>query len=119
MSDPDVYLALTPFGAVSVEFPEEGGTVIAGNDAALAHLRGVMSAATNGLGASITDGNLEPRDLVFFCQPAGSGVTVIAPPDLGAPGEDDEPVLDSTENPALARARAIAALLAGRKNPHV
>lgn len=112
---PDSYLAQTPFGTVVVDFPEDGGSIMEGNAAALEHLRGVMSAATNGVGASMTPGNLEPRDLVYFCQPPGSGVKIIPPVDFEDADGEGAPVLDSVESPGLAKLREGAAALAAAR----
>lgn len=118
MTRTDVYVAVTPFGALEISFPEEGGCTMGGPDLAREHLRSVMSAAVKPLGLSITEGNMEPRDLVMFCQPAGSGVSIIEPFDdvLELEPEDDgepaEAVLDGIEHPALAAARASSKALA-------
>lgn len=84
----DVFVALTPFGTVKVDFPEAGGAVFSGPEFAVAHLCDVMGRCSNGVGATMTGSNLEPWDFFHFCQPAWSGITIVAPPDfpLEAPG---------------------------------
>jgi len=78
----DTYTAVTPFGPVAIEFPEGGGSLFSGDDASIYHLHDVMARNANGCGVSMTPRNLEPSDLVNFCQPEGSGVAIIEP--LGA-----------------------------------
>lgn len=75
----DVFTAITPYGPVAVEFPEDGGCLMSGDAGAVAHLQDVMARNTNAEGVAMTPGNLEPVDLVNFCQPAGSGILVIEP----------------------------------------
>lgn len=77
--NPDYYTAITPFGVASVEFPEDGGSVFSGDDGAVFHLQDVMVRNMNGRGIAMTPRNLEPVDLVNFCQPDGSGIVVIEP----------------------------------------
>ncbi len=112
MMETETFTVLTPFGRVAVDFGEEGGCTMTGDDGAIAHLVDVMGRCTGPLGASITPGNLEPRTLVDFCQPPGGMVTVIPPP-----GFDVElaqaPVLDAVDGDALAKLRASASVLAG------
>lgn len=75
----DIYRAVTPFGIVEIDFPEEGGVVMSGDLAAIVHLEEVMKDCTTDMGIGITRDNLEPRTLVEFCQPEGSGVSIIEP----------------------------------------
>lgn len=79
--NPDVYVALTPFGIVEADFPEEGGVVWSGPAEAIEHIRDVMGRCTNGRGITMTDTNLEPADFENFCQPAWSGIKIVPPPD--------------------------------------
>ena len=79
IQNPDAYTAITPFGPVAVEFPEGGGSVFSGDDGAIFHLQDVMARNANGRGVAMTPRNLEPVDLVNFCQPDGSGIVVIEP----------------------------------------
>ena len=75
----DVYTAMTPLGPVEVGFPEDGGTLFAGTPQAIQYLTDTMASNTNAMGISMTQSGLEPRDLVYFCQPAGSGIVIIEP----------------------------------------
>ena len=75
----DTYTVITPFGPVSVEFPEDGPSLFSGDDGAVFHLQDVMARNTNGRGIAMTLCNLEPVDLLNFCQPDGSGIVVIEP----------------------------------------
>lgn len=87
----DVFTALTPFGTVKVDFPEDGGAVFSGPEAAVAHVRDVMGRCSNGVGATMTDSNLEPWDFLHFCQPPWSGITIVPPPDFPLEDEPAEP----------------------------
>lgn len=104
----DVYTAITPFGAVEVGFPEDGGSVFSGPPGAVEHIKEIMAIGVNAMGMTMTDGNLEPSDFLNFCQPAGSGITIIEPFDdlVRYGGATDEPgvVLDSVDSP-IERAR--------------
>lgn len=75
----DVYTAITPLGPVEVEFPEDGGSLFAGTPQAVQYLTDTMARNTNAMGIGMTQSNLEPFDLVCFCQPAGSGIVIIEP----------------------------------------
>lgn len=75
----DVYTASTPFGAVEVEFPEDGGSLFSGAPDAVAYIKDVMARNTNGRGITMTEANLEPVDFVNFCQPTGSGILIAEP----------------------------------------
>lgn len=111
--NPDIYKVVTPFGIVAIDFPEDGGCSMVGPADGIEHLKAVMSRCVNGQGVSVTEGNLEPRDLVEFCQPPGSLVAVFPP--LADPAEPTpsgvgtEAIMYAAENPALARARGAAA----------
>ena len=77
----DTYTAITPFGIVEVDFPEDGGVVFMGSDIAVDHLKAVIGECTGSNGISLTPQNLEPNDFYHFCQPKGSGVTIMRPLD--------------------------------------
>lgn len=99
----DVYTAITPFGAVEVDFPEDGGSVFNGPPGAVEHIKAIMAIGVNAMGMTMTEGSLEPSDFMRFCQPAGSGITIIEPfDDLVRYGNStDAPgvVLDSVDSP--------------------
>jgi len=75
----NVYTAITPLGKVEVEFPEDGGSLFAGAPEAVQYLTDTMARNTNAMGIGMTQSNLEPADLVNFCQPAGSGIVIFEP----------------------------------------
>lgn len=77
----DLYKALTPFGPVEVEFPEDSGVIFHGEGVAVDHLLAVIGENTNSQGQVMTPANLEPHDFFHFCQPEGSGVKILAPID--------------------------------------
>lgn len=77
----DTYTAITPFGIVQVDFPEDGGVVFDGAISAVEHLKAVISECTGSNGISLTPQNLEPIDFYHFCQPKGSMVTIMEPLD--------------------------------------
>jgi hypothetical protein len=104
----DVYTAITPFGAVEVDFPEDGGSIFDGPEGAVAHLKAVMAVGVNAMGMTMTENNLEPSDFLSFCQPAGSGITIVEPLDdlvrYGSAVDAHDVILDSVDSP-IARAR--------------
>lgn len=75
----DTYTAITPFGIVEVDFPEDGGVVFDGAISAVEHLKAVIDECTGTNGISLTPQNLEPYDFYHFCQPKGSMVTILEP----------------------------------------
>lgn len=77
--DDDLYTVITPMGMVKIDFPEDGGTVFTGPDDAQQFLIDFMGRHTNSTGAGMTPTGLTPHDLVFFCQPDGSGIMVFEP----------------------------------------
>lgn len=109
----DTYTASTPFGAVEVDFPEDGGSVFTGDAAAVDYLKSVICQQVGQGGISLTPENLEPIDFLNFCQPKGSGIVIIEPfDDLMMYGptalNGDSQVLDSV-NP-MERAKLAAEL---------
>ena len=89
----DTYTAITPFGIVEVDFPEDGGVVFDGAISAVEHLKAVIDECTGTNGISLTPQNLEPYDFYHFCQPKGSMVTIFEPLDdllMGRSLEQDE-----------------------------
>lgn len=109
----DTYTAVTPFGAVEVDFPEEGGCILDGAVEAVDYLKSVMAKSVNGMGMSITPDNLEPVDFMDFCQPKGSGILIIEPLDEllhYGPHQGAEAVLDSAVMSPLARIKLNAEL---------
>lgn len=78
----DTYTAVTPFGAVEVDFPEEGGSVFVGDPAAVEYLQSVIRQCIGQGGQGLTPESIEPVDFTDFCQPEGSGVLIIEPFDL-------------------------------------
>lgn len=105
---PDTFIALTPFGAVGVEFPEEGGSILSGPNDAVLFLTDVMGRCVNGMGMSMTPQSLEPSDLVNFCQPPGSAVRIIPPADYIDGDEGLIPMLDSVHGDVLRLSEALA-----------
>lgn len=99
----DLHTAVTPFGTIAVEFPEEGGSIFAGPIEAVEYVQSVMARNCNAMGIAMTPMNLEPSDFVGFCQPQGSGIIVIEPFDSllqnGGSVDDAGPVLDSVDSP--------------------
>nr|WP_319566294.1 hypothetical protein [uncultured Rhodoferax sp.] len=99
----DLYTAVTPFGAIAVEFPEEGGSIFTGPIEAVEYVQSIMARNCNSMGIAMTIMNLEPSDFVGFCQPQGSGIIVIEPFDSllahGVSADDVAPVLDSVDRP--------------------
>jgi len=77
--DDDVYLTVTPFGTVKAIFPCDFGFELDGPADAVSHIRRVMRLATNGQGQLISEGNVEPEDYYYFCQPPGSFITIFPP----------------------------------------
>ncbi|WP_101103734.1 hypothetical protein [Macromonas bipunctata] len=75
----DTYTAITLFGIVEVDFPEDGGVVFDGPASAVEHLKSVIDGRTGTNGISLTPQNLEPYDFYHFCQPKGSMVTILEP----------------------------------------
>lgn len=76
---PDVYTAITGYGRVEVEFPDDGGIVFSGPPEAVEHIKDVMSRAVSSLGVGLTEANIEPVDFVRHCQPEGGGVIIVEP----------------------------------------
>lgn len=72
----DRYLATTPFGAVWISFPEEAPNVYEGDEHAIEYLHEAMRDCIGSGGVSIDPATCSPWDCYWFCQPAGSGVTV-------------------------------------------
>lgn len=105
---PDTFIALTPFGAVGVEFPEEGGSILSGPNDAVLFLTDVMGRCVTGMGMSMTPQSLEPSDLVNFCQPPGSAVRIIPPADYIDGDEGLIPMLDSVHGDVLRLSEALA-----------
>ncbi len=95
--DSDIFVVLTPYGRIDVDFPEDGGSTLASESpAAIEYLTGIMARNTNGHGISMDPQNMEPIDLVNFCQPPGSGIIVLPPAYyLMAAQEGDAQVLDA------------------------
>jgi hypothetical protein len=93
----DIYTAVTPFGAVAVDFPEEGGSVFTGDAGAVEYLKSVIGQCVGQGGQGLTPESIEPVDFVGFCQPDGSGILIIEPFDLMMEDAMTEraPVLDS------------------------
>lgn len=105
---PDTFVALTPFGAVEVEFPEDGGSTLAGSPDAVWFLTGLMGRCTNAMGMTMTPQSLEPSDLVNFCQPPGSAVRIIPPADYSDDDEDAAGLLDSVNQDVERLSSALA-----------
>lgn len=76
---PDRYTAFTPSGPVEIDFPEDGGCIMEGDDDAVAYLCDFIEKNTNGRGMLMSVDTLEPVDLVNFCQPKSSGITILEP----------------------------------------
>lgn len=97
----DTYTAVTPFGAVEVDFLEDGGNEYTGDAGAVDYLKSVILQCTGQGGIGLTPESIEPVDLVNFCQPKGRGILIIEPidsvleygPILGS--DDDTQVLDA------------------------
>lgn len=104
----DTFIALTPFGMVEVEFPEDGGSAMVGDDEAIRFLTYIMGQGTNAMGMSITPQNLEPSDLVNFCQPPGACIRIIPPADYSDGDDDLMPMLDSVHGDVLRLSEALA-----------
>lgn len=109
----DTYTASTPFGAVEVDFPEDGGCTFVGEIAAVEYLKSVIGKRVGQGGISLTPENLEPIDFLNFCQPKGSGIAIIEPfDDLMMYGptylNGDAAVLDSVS--PIERVKLTAAL---------
>ena len=77
----DVYTAITQFGIVEVDFPEDGGVVFSGPGSAVDHLKAVISETIGSDGITLSPESVEPNDFLNFCQPEGSGITIIEPID--------------------------------------
>ncbi|MFZ4539254.1 hypothetical protein, partial [Propionivibrio sp.] len=78
----DIYMTETPFGPVSVTFPEEFGVTFDGNPAAVTFLKMVIEGSTNCRGMSMSETNIEPHDFYYCCQSKESGVTIVPPLDF-------------------------------------
>jgi hypothetical protein len=78
----DTYTAVTPFGAVEVDFPEDGGSVFVGDAGAVEYLKSVIEQCVGQGGIRLTPDTIEPIDFTDFCQPKGSGILIIEPFDL-------------------------------------
>ena len=89
----DVYTAITPFGIVEADFPEDGGVIYSGPQAAMDHLQAVISEVTGSGGYLLNPTTVEPNDFFHFCQPKGSGVTIMRPLDDLLTGEPDDVIL--------------------------
>lgn len=92
----DTYLVLTPFGVVTANFGDGQGVSLQGSADAVALVEHTIARSCNAMGMSLSVGQVEPADFVHFCQPAGSGITIIEPADaLTEPQQDeDEPVIN-------------------------
>ncbi|MBP8149576.1 MAG: N-6 DNA methylase, partial [Limnohabitans sp.] len=114
-SHTDAWNVITPFGPVVVDFPEEGPAIFEGSGLAVDHLMQVMGERTNRMGQTMTAANLEPHDLLFFCQ--GEGVKVLPPADFIPPQEPEENMnfatLDNVGDESLQALRAKLKTTAG------
>lgn len=103
----DTWNVITPFGPVVVDFPEQGPAIFEGSGLAVDHLMQVMGERTNRMGQTMTAANLEPHDLLFFCQ--DEGVKVLPPADF-IQQEPEEPMnlatLDNVGDESLQALRA-------------
>lgn len=78
----DTFHAVTPLGTVSFEFGGWPGARMNGDPAATRYMRQVISQCSGEDGRGIAVETMDPSDLIGFCQPAWSGVTVIPPADM-------------------------------------
>lgn len=91
-----IYKVITPAGVFEVAFGDEDDpfTEFMGDDLAIRWFKSWISgnSISNHDGYAIDAGSLEPSDLYYFCQPPGSGITVIPPmDDLVSYALDDQP----------------------------
>lgn len=78
----DTFHAVTPLGTVSFEFGDWPGARMNGDPSATRYMRQVISQCSGEDGRGIAVETMDPSDLIGFCQPAWSGVTVIPPADM-------------------------------------
>lgn len=113
----DAHTVFTPMGTVLVRFPEDGGSTYEGNEAAIGFLHHVMATNTNAIGATMSPENLEPVDLVGFCQPPGSGITVLEPLDMEGHGIAAPLTMDDANGMTVNEVAALRESLARERSP--
>lgn len=116
----DTFHAVTPLGTVSFEFGGWPGARMSGDPSATGYMRQVIAQCSGEDGRGIAVETMDPSDLIGFCQPAWSGVTVIPPSDLlfeqQNPGTGD--VLDGVgdvASAAMIRAEILASASLARR----
>lgn len=70
------YLASTPFGPVWISFPDGEPNRYDGDPRAVEFLKDAMRNCTDKDGELVDPADVDPADCYYFCQPAGSGVTI-------------------------------------------
>lgn len=80
--NPNAYIVMTPYGALEIDFPEDGGNVITGPADAQTFFGDVVSETVGPMGIGLSLRGLEPVHLTGFLDQPAKGLKVIAPLDL-------------------------------------
>jgi len=76
----NIYIVTTPFGVVQAAFRPDGlGADLSGPPDAVAHVRDIAARQCDGQGFSIALDSVSGDDFFYFCQPDGSGVSILEP----------------------------------------
>jgi len=100
----DCYVTFTPFGRVDALFAADEPARLVGGDSAVSWVREVIERAEGANGIGLNVATVSPADYFNFCQPKGSGLTIIEPvdADTGAPDSSAEDTARDDDSVLLA-----------------